>query len=175
MLLQGNDIQIYVNHDSMSWARIIIDALKWLPEVFLFTLAPRTLVVKVHIRTLLVLVRNELGFFKPLEPCQVLFVESPWMSFQLFCCEIPIPLICMSNTAKCTRIEQDPLTADRCPVGNRRWRRECACPTFQTKEDCRIQVVAAEDSSSVSDKGIEDGRFWVYRCFWVSKEHAPHA
>ena len=53
------------------------------PEVALLALAPRALPVEVDVHALLVLLRDRLRLRVPLEPRQVLDVESPRLTLQL--------------------------------------------------------------------------------------------
>lgn len=57
-------------------------------ELGLLALAPGPFVVKVDIRSLLIVLCDRLRLFVPLEPCQVLFVESPRLLLQLTCCQV---------------------------------------------------------------------------------------
>lgn len=57
-------------------------------ELGLLALAPGSLVVKIDVRSLLIVFRDRLGLLVPLEPCQILFVESPRLLLQLTCRQI---------------------------------------------------------------------------------------
>ena len=58
-------------------------------EVALLPLAPRAFPVEVDIHALLVLLRDCLRFRVPLEPCQVLDMETPGLSLELLRSEVP--------------------------------------------------------------------------------------
>lgn len=58
------------------------------PKVRFDSLTPAGLVVKVHVRALLVLVRRDLGLFVPLEPRHVLLMVPPALFLELSSCKI---------------------------------------------------------------------------------------
>jgi hypothetical protein len=58
-------------------------------EVALFPLTPRAFPIEIHVHPLLVLFRDRLRLGMPLEPREVLHVEPPRLSLQLFGREEP--------------------------------------------------------------------------------------
>lgn len=81
-------IQSYIKLNIL-WSRRCCAKTDVLPEVRLLSLAPGMLIIKVYVCALLVIFCYGLGLLMTLEPCEVLLVESPRLSLQFPCSQIP--------------------------------------------------------------------------------------
>ena len=86
-------------------------------EVALLALAPRALPVEVDVHALLVLLRDRLRLRVPLEPRQVLDVESPRLTLELLGGKVPTKLSSECSINRSTRGEVR--TVGMCPGGSR--------------------------------------------------------